>query len=123
MSAWHFICLGIYDEDQVRRLLSETLEVDGTRLIDDLREHISRVPDPDFSKGWAKLKSLPNADCFDGLVGLGIEQLCRIQGLTLLGHYRHEGILSAPMHPVVMAYERWIEHELYGGVAPYKNNR
>jgi len=63
-------------------------------------------------KVLTKFKSLPYPDCFDGLEGLGIERLCRLQGLTLLGHYGHEGILSTPMHPGVMAYELWIEREL-----------
>jgi hypothetical protein len=113
LSAWHLVALGIYPYDQVVSFLGETVDVESSRLIDDLREHISRKPNTKFAEGWARLGGMPNGSCFDAFVGLGIEQLCRLQGLTLLGHYRHEGILGVPMSPVVMAYEKWIEHEIY----------
>lgn len=95
----------------VVRLLRESVEAKVGVIFDDLLEHITK-PDTRWMEVFALKSLIPDCYSLDGLCGIGIEELCRLQGLTLLGHYRHAGIMRVPMSPAVKCFESWLEREL-----------
>lgn len=100
---WHLLALGLLQYTDVEMFLRSTLEVKSGIVFDDLFERITKP----IGLTWS-----PHQLLSESLVGYGIEELCRIQELSLLGHYLHEGVLGVPMSPAVVLFERWIDREL-----------
>ena len=103
-SQWHLLALGLLEPWVAKQFLDSTTDAPGGLLLDDMLEHTT-APIPVFWRPppWST-------------VGLSVEQMCRIQCCTLLGHYIGHGALDWPMHPAVAGFEAWlskaIEEEL-----------
>ena len=98
-SNWHLVALGLLDTWHAREFIESTIDAPGSVLLDDLLEHTTQP----IGAHW-KAPRLP--------VGLSVEQLCRMQGTTLLGHYVQHGALDWRMHVAVRSFEQWIEREV-----------
>ena len=113
-NSWHVVCLGIVPLNELDDFLDRTLRQKPSVVFDRFFEHITEPFPFWWANHHANLGRLPDGLVGYDVVGLGIEELCRIQGLSLLGHYLHEGILDRPLNPAVLMYERWISIELNG---------
>lgn len=82
--------------------MESTCRARGSVLLDDLMEHVAE----DINPVWVLMGRL---DFPPPMIGLSIEQICRRQGVSLLGFYHILGVMDWPMHPVVLWYENWIE--------------
>ena len=98
------------NEKSAREFLESTVGVPGGEILDDLLEYTTSPLAP-WLWAWAGYdKSFIGVA--DKYVGLSVEQLCRIQGTSLLGNYLHPGALDWPMHPIVLGFEKWITNEV-----------
>ena len=113
-SNWHILALGILPLSEMERFLRSTLQERPSTVFDDLFERIVRPLPFWWTNHHAQTGTLPDNLIGYDLVGLGVEELCRLQQLTLLGHYLHEGVLAVPMNPAVLLYEKWISQEIHG---------
>ena len=109
-SAWHLLALGLYSSQAAGYFLTSTLDERPTVVFDHLFEHITQPIDQCWFD-WADIQ-LPHQEARGAMVGMGIEELCRCQGLSLLGHYHHLGIMRVRMNPAVFCFEQWIQREL-----------
>ena len=113
-SRWHLLALGLLPEDEALTFLEETKSARPSVVFNDLFEHVSRPLPFWWVNHFYQLGRYPDNTFGDFLVGYGIEELCRMQQLTLLGHYLHLGARQVKMNPAVTCFESWIESELYG---------
>ena len=104
------MALGLLSEESVREFLKSTIPVQGGIILDDLLEHTTR---PIMPVHWLSAGYDKSFVCLaDHLVGMSVEQLCRLQGTSLLGNYLHREALGWPMHPIVLWFEQWISREV-----------
>ena len=103
VSQWHLTALGVLPPATVRDLLASTCRARGSVLLDDLMEHVAEDINP---VDWVLMGQL---DFSSPIIGLSIEQICRQQGVSLLGFYHILGVLEWEMHPLILWYEQWIE--------------
>jgi hypothetical protein len=111
---WHVLALGILPLCEMERFLRSTLDQRPSVVFDDLFEHITAPLPFWWVNHHANAGVLPDNMVGYDIVGLGVEELCRLQNLSLLGHYLHEGVLALPMNPAVLLFEKWISDEIHG---------
>ena len=109
-SMWHLLALGLLSKERARSFLAGTVAVRGGVLLDDLLEHTTSPLSPWCWNEAGYDKSFIGVA--DKYVGLSVEQLCRMQGTSLLGNYLQWGALDWPMHPIVLWFEQWIGCEV-----------
>ena len=106
VSVWHLMALGLLPPDRVKQVLASTIGADGSQLLDDLCESTTM----EISlKSWVA-GGVPYQDAIKApsLIDLSVEQMCRYQGVSLLGWYWPYAALDWPCHPIVSWFENWI---------------
>ena len=87
---------GILSPEDARELVESTVDAKGSQLLDDLNEETSAGL-PWGWNGGAKEQFRDYPAC----IGLTPEQICRLQGVGLLGHYTAYEPDNWRMHRVV----------------------
>jgi len=111
-NSWHIVCLGILPLDELESFLDKTLHQRPGLVFDAMFEHISNPFPLPWTKHQVELSRLPDSGIGQDLVGLGIEELCRVQQLSLFGHYLHQGVMTRCINPGALIFEHWIRNEL-----------
>jgi len=112
------MALGLLPPDRVKEVLQLTIRADGSQLLDDLCESTTmEISLKSWLAGGVRYLDAIKAP---SLIDLSVEQMCRYQGVTLLGWYWSHGALDWPCHPIVSWFENWTTAKIEedGGVIP-----